>query len=286
VNIEDLTAKIEELKTCHENAEHVFVTLRAFRDQVAEKIKKARKQLSDQQNRLKDIRTAKVKKPESIETKMFKVLKEIGMEMSSYHGGSLNGKDIKKVMNNASYVFDKFAAIFKEGKRQNCQLTDDEIDSLCFHICEVFVLWDGAFSVARTEYPTNDDFVNYRVYVDAAVEGSKDLGCTITPKLHMMAKHVEWQMRTIRGGLGDKVEDWVERLHQTGIRLRLRFRTVKNHFVCAVARDKAHYRSMHPDVISHIDAVDEGSKRNLEKEKLIRLRCSGRDNELKEGLKQ
>jgi len=54
----------------------------------------------------------------------------------------------------------------------------------------------------------------------------------------------------------------------SGIRLRLRFRTVKNHFVCAVARDKAHYRSMHPDVISHIDAVDEGSKRNLEKRKI------------------
>lgn len=116
MNIEDLTAKIEELKTCHENAEHEFVTLRSFRDQVAEKIKKARKQLSDQQNRLKDIRTAKVKKPESIETKMFKVLKEIGVEMSSYHGGSLNGKDIKKVMNNASYVSDKFAAIFQYSK--------------------------------------------------------------------------------------------------------------------------------------------------------------------------
>lgn len=268
VNVEDLTAKIQELKTCRDNAECEFVALRAFRDQVAEKIKKARKQLTDQQNKLKDIRRAKVKKPDSIETKMFKVLKEIGVELSAYHGGSLNGKDIKKVMNNASYVFNEFAAIFKEGKRQNCQLTDDNIDSLCLHFREVFVLWDGAFSVARTEYPTNDDFERYRENVDAAVQGSKELGCTVTPKVHMMAKHVEWQMRTLRGGLGDKVEDWVERLHQTGIRLRLRFRTVKNQFVCAVARDKAHYRSMHPDVISHIDAINEGSKRNLEKRKI------------------
>ncbi len=28
-----------------------------------------------------------------------RLLKEIGVELSSYHGGSLNGKDIKKVMN-------------------------------------------------------------------------------------------------------------------------------------------------------------------------------------------
>jgi hypothetical protein len=43
------------------------------------------------------------------------VLKEIGVELSSYHGGSLNGKDIEKMMNNASHIFDKFAAILKEG---------------------------------------------------------------------------------------------------------------------------------------------------------------------------
>jgi hypothetical protein len=38
----------------------------------------------------------------SVETKVFQVLKEIGVKLSSYHDGSFNGKDIKKVMNNAS----------------------------------------------------------------------------------------------------------------------------------------------------------------------------------------
>jgi len=42
--------------------------------------------------------------------KVFRVLKEIGVELSSYHGGSLNGKDIKKVMNNATHLFDTFAS--------------------------------------------------------------------------------------------------------------------------------------------------------------------------------
>jgi hypothetical protein len=39
----------------------------------------------------------------------FEVLKEIGVELSAYYGGSLNGKDIKKVMNNATHVFEKVA---------------------------------------------------------------------------------------------------------------------------------------------------------------------------------
>jgi len=47
-----------------------------------------------------------------------RVLKVFGVELSSYHSGSLNGKDIKKVMNNATHIFDQFAAISKEGKRR------------------------------------------------------------------------------------------------------------------------------------------------------------------------
>jgi hypothetical protein len=32
------------------------------------------------------------------------IIIEVGVELSSYHGGSLNGKDIKQVMNNASHI--------------------------------------------------------------------------------------------------------------------------------------------------------------------------------------
>jgi len=79
------------------------------------------------------IRSAKVKAPDSIETKMFKVLKTIGVELSAYHGGSLNGKDIKKVMNNATCVFDQLKLIFEDRKRSDCLLTNDDIKALCLH---------------------------------------------------------------------------------------------------------------------------------------------------------
>jgi len=98
----------------------------------------------------------------------------------------LNGKDIKKVMNNACHIFNTFAAIFKEGKRPNCVLSDTNIDDLCLQFREVFVLWDGAFSLARTINPTEADILTYRMFVDAAAQGSKDLSCTVTPKVHLM----------------------------------------------------------------------------------------------------
>jgi hypothetical protein len=115
----------------------------------ADKLERARKKMNDQQLKLKGMQAAKVKDQKSIETSMFKVLKEIGVELSAFHGGSLNGKDIKQVMNNASHVFDQFAAIFKEGKRPDCLLLDDDIDAMCLHFRKVFVLWDGAFLLAR-----------------------------------------------------------------------------------------------------------------------------------------
>jgi hypothetical protein len=233
------------------------------RDRLVNKLKRARRKLSDQQLKLKAMQAAKGKQEGTVDTKLFKVLKQVGVELSSYHGGSLNGKDIKKVMNNATYIFEELAIIMKEGKRPDCILTDADINALCLHFQGVFVLWDGAFSLARTVGPMEDDIKTYRHYVAAAVSGNDALRCTITPKVHMMLKHVAGQMENIPGGLGEKMEDFVERMHQTGIRLRDRFRRVKNPVARAQAREKANSRSCHPDVIARIDSTNESKKRSF-----------------------
>jgi hypothetical protein len=124
----------------HKTNESTSKDLKEFRNQIVEKLDKARNTLADQQLKLKVMRTNKTKSQQSIETKIFKVLKEIRVELSFYHGGSLNGKDIEKVMNNASHVFDNFSLIFKEGKREDCMLSDAEIEWLCLHFCKAFVL--------------------------------------------------------------------------------------------------------------------------------------------------
>jgi hypothetical protein len=174
-------------------------------------------------------------------------------------------------MNNASHIFDQFAVIFKDGKRPDCILSVTDIDTLCLHFREVFVLWDGAFSLARTVNPTENDTLTYIRYVSAAIQGNTAICCTITPKVHLMLKHVPWQMRNIPGGLGDKMEDWVERLHQTGMRERQRFRTVQNPIIRALAREKAVSCNMHTNVLAQVDKTNEGNKRNLVKTKVDRI---------------
>jgi hypothetical protein len=137
----------------------------------------------------------------------------------------------------------------------------------CTHFCEVFVLWDRAFTLAQTVNPMEIDAISYQRYVLAAVEGSKALECTVTPKVHTMLKHIVWQMMNIKGGLGDKMEDWIERGHQTGMRMRQRFCTVQNPLVRARAQEEANSCSLHPDVIANLEATNKGNKRKYVSEK-------------------
>ncbi len=139
-------------------------------------------------------------------------------------------------------------------------LLDANIDALCLQFREVFVLWDEAFLLARTINPVEADMTIYHLYVDAAMQGSKDLQCTVTPNVHLMLEYIEWQMRNIQGGLGEKMEDWVERLHQTKKRECLRYCTVQNPIVRSLAREKANLCNMHPDVIAQTDKINEGNR--------------------------
>ncbi len=77
----------------------------------------------------------------------------------------------------------------------------------------------------------------------------------------MMLKHVEWQMTNIKGGLGDKMEDWVEQLHQTWMQMRQQFCTVQNPLVRALAREKANFCNAHPVVIANLEATNKRNKR-------------------------
>ncbi len=164
----------------------------------------------------------------------------------------MNGKDFKKVMN--------FVAIFKEGKREECLLADADIDLMCLHFWEVYVLWDGSFSFAR--------MINLTDVLLVVLSGSTILQCPITPKVHTMLRHVQWQMVNFPGGfLGDKMEDWVKCLHQWGIHQGKRLRTVQDPIVHALSREKTISPNMHPNVLAQVDVTDVGNKQKLSDKK-------------------
>ncbi len=82
-----------------------------------------------------------------------------------------------------------------------------------------------------------------------------------------MLHHVQWQMMNLSGGLGDKMKDWVEHLHQWGMQQRRRFCTVQDPLVWALAREKATSCNMHPNVLAQVEEMDEGNKQKLSEKK-------------------
>ncbi len=68
-------------------------------------------------------------------------------------------------------------------------------------------------------------------------------------------------------GLGDKMEDWVERLHQWGMQQRRRFCTVLDPQVHALAREKATSCNMHLDVLAQVEVTDAGNKQIFSEKK-------------------
>lgn len=74
-----------------------------------------------------------------------------------YHGGSLAGMDIKKVISNATYVFDEFGKILVEYKRPDCKMKDEVIKPICEEHKLCLLLWDSAFLAARSINPIRED---------------------------------------------------------------------------------------------------------------------------------
>ena len=101
---------------------------------------------------------------------MVTILKQFKIEIRAYHGGTLHGKDVRKLMNDASEIFTTFATILKDNKNVDCKYNDGGIDEMCKKYATLCVLWDGAFSYAASKKnPSEYDIIMYERIFTAAV---------------------------------------------------------------------------------------------------------------------
>jgi hypothetical protein len=63
---------------------------------MVERLKGEQSLLTNKEKIFRAMLSSKATSANSLKLKVFKILKGNGVEQSSYHGGSLNGKDIKK----------------------------------------------------------------------------------------------------------------------------------------------------------------------------------------------
>ncbi len=66
----------------------------------------------------------------------------------------------------------------------------------------------------------------------------RDMGFSITPKVHGTEDHVVNQKRAIRGGIGELIEYWIEQYHHTGFKYDIEYKHMTGELEKAVGRAK------------------------------------------------
>ena len=264
----EVQIKIKEVQELIRVTKAEIKPLQKRRNNITGRVKKSNDFIKRTKEKIKAFKSDRKKSGSGIETAIFAVLKEVyDVRIQAYHGGSLTGKDIQKVMSNAEDICNMIAGILKRDRKDGCEYQPTAIDEMMKSFSDAFLLWDGAFSIASKVNPTPDDIKMYERYAKAAVYSHQALGCNITHKVHLMYKHVAHQMRTVAAGIGNKREDWVERLHQVTNQKRKQYHNTKDLAVRANAREGSLQQESNPGVCSYIDSMNSkvcrGKRKNL-----------------------
>jgi hypothetical protein len=157
--------------------------------------------------------------------------REFDIKRPNYHGGDICGNEARRLMTTAMEVMQRFNQ-YLQGELVENGGTDrakKETKKQCEVVGNALVNFDGLLSLLRTPHQdlTPAMFAQARQYSKKGLELWRILNIKVTPKAHGVEDHACDQLEYLLG-LADFCEDWVERLHQLGLKNNRRTRTISN----------------------------------------------------------
>mmetsp|Transcript_22814 Transcript_22814/g.32611 ORF Transcript_22814/g.32611 Transcript_22814/m.32611 type:complete len:415 (+) Transcript_22814:104-1348(+) len=253
---DDLKDRIKQMENIIAKCDEEIKLLEKEYKYFSSRVEKTGKFITGISKEIEEFKSVRKNRGDGMESEMIKVLILFDITIQAYHGGSLHGKDVQKLMSNAHEIFESFAEILTENMKEGCEYKKEEIEQVCKNYATLCILWDGAFSYASKINPTEEDVNMFERFVTAAVHVHIAMGLNVTPKVHMMWAHVLDQMKSFDGGLGNKREDWGEKQHQETSKTREQFRFTKDIQVRADAMAGLRQQESHPEVAAHGATVD------------------------------
>ena len=162
----------------------------------------------------------------SIHTKIERILESHGVTIQAYHGGSLTGGSILTFLEKHDIIMNEIAQVCHEWisnpNRPITNLDDtitiESIDKILTDHRLLFKSQDAVYAHLRLIDPTEEEM---RETVDRIAIMKTlwlDMCLSETPKAHLVFSHAADDQRRY-GGLGDKIEDPLEKRHQEQMRL-------------------------------------------------------------------
>jgi hypothetical protein len=196
---------------------------------------------------------------------------EANIYRESYHGGDLNGVCVRRFLEQSTYLMGRIKAmacerrnvnIGREGYDNRC--SNEELKKMLDTYSKLFQVMDLLFSLFRIPGPTVYDIRNAKKTVESLEQLWNELGISVTPKAHIIFKHTVHQYEFF-GGIADKLEDFVEKSHQTG--KRLEYTTSRLPSGDYKRKQMIHFQRMwmlqDPDVLKQTSDIHTLSKRKI-----------------------
>jgi hypothetical protein len=176
-----------------------------------------------------EMRKKRGKVEDSLAYQLDENLKKIGAKIEAYHGGDLNGGSSRAVMEKAKEFFEMMKTSLIDAKHDECELTDEQIKEMMHHYTLLYTELGSCFSYIRQILPTDEDLLHLKMSINNARKLWKDvLTISCTPKAHALFDGHAYEQHERLQGIGDKLEDFVEKGHQLGIRDERRTWNIKN----------------------------------------------------------
>jgi hypothetical protein len=157
--------------------------------------------------------------------------KEWNIKRPSWHGGDILGNECRKLMSSARLIYDELKEFLLQRLEEDgaSARRKREVRKRCDLIAKCLLLFDGFLSILRTEHKdlTPALIAKAREYARKALAVWRILKLSVTPKCHGSEDHACDQLEFL-WGLADFCEDWVEQLHQLGLKNNRRTKVIRN----------------------------------------------------------
>jgi hypothetical protein len=215
----------------------------------------------------KELRMKKTKGDRPVRAEVEDILQKFEISAAAYHGGDLNGVCARRLMANAKIIFEDIQAyLLLYDNDEKC--SNDYIFHFCDSYSSTFATLDAIATKLRIKSwnaTAEDHEVLLRsVSLLKTLWDSADLSCT--PKVHSLLQHAIKQMQAF-SGIGDLLEDDVEKIHQISGNFESRVSRLKSGTNKAFAQAKMEAVSHNDAVRQHLEQSQRNSKRKLDDKK-------------------
>ncbi len=220
--------------------------------------------------KVKDIQWERRKLETSLYTTFERILTKNGVTIQAYHGGTMTGGAIINLLQRNSKVMDELESAcidrFNSRQEDDSPIRPPPLATIKEQIKKhrhLFMVQDAVYAHLRLLKPTAVELIETKTRISIMERLWHDMGLSETPKAHLIFKHAADDQEKF-DGLGDKIEDPIEKRHQVQMKIDHILSRMQGGFCNKMkTQQKYEWRDNHPQVLKQIKRVKHASTRKI-----------------------